>query len=171
MMVGLRTRSSVLSVMGHRFVLLTGAIGSASLAGHAAVCTVSPLAVLVAFQAAALLAIPLARYRLGFAPIALLALASQVVLHVVITFTSHGHGSIVPSTSMVTGHAIAALIIAAMAVRADAVVDFLQRLTSVIRIELHPISVVSSQVAPCYVGTPRAGERTHWSIRGPPVFA
>jgi hypothetical protein len=157
--------------MGHRFVLLTGAIGAASLAGHAAVCTVSPLAVLVAFQAAALLALPLARYRLGFASIALLALASQVILHVVITFTSHAHGSIVPSTSMVMGHAVAALIIAAMAVRADAVVDFLQRITSVISVEISPVSFVRPQVAPRYAGTLSTGVNTHWSIRGPPICA
>jgi hypothetical protein len=157
--------------MGHRFVLLTGAIGAASLAGHAAVCTVSPLAVLVAFQAAALLALPLARYRLGFVPIAVLALASQVILHVVITFTSHGHGSVIPSSSMVTGHAVAALIIAAMAVRADAIVDFLQRLTSPLDIAPLPIVVIRPHLLVRFTAAPRRGVSTHWSIRGPPLFA
>lgn len=172
-MVGIRrgAGSNVIHVMGHRFVLLTVAIGAASVAGHAAVCAVSPIAVVVAFPAAALLALPLARFRLGFASITVLALASQVLLHMVITLASHGHGSIVPSTSMVMGHAIAALIISAMAIHADAIVEFLQRLTSIVGIELPQVSFLRPQVVSCYAGAPRAGMRTHWSIRGPPVCA
>jgi hypothetical protein len=65
----------------------------------------------------------------------------------------------------------AALIIAAMAVRADAIVDFLQRLTSPLDIAPLPIVIIRPHLLVRFTAAPRRGVSTHWSIRGPPLFA
>jgi hypothetical protein len=157
--------------MAHRLVLLAVTLSVASIAGHSAVCSISPLGVLVTVQAATLLALPLAHRRLGFGWLAAYLVAGQAVLHVVMTVVSHGHGSLIPDSSMLAGHFVAALIVAAVTVRADLVVDFLHRSIFGLRLEPDAVVLVAHVAFSTDVSWRCSRLRELRPIRGPPLFS
>lgn len=157
--------------IGHRWVILTLTISTASIAGHLAVCGISPLAFIVTVQLAALLALPMARFSMGFASIAFAALGSQVLLHMVMASLSHGHGALLPSINMIAGHAVAAMLIAAVTWQADAIVEALQRIFTAHLLAPGALPLLAFPLT----GSRQRGFASvsfgrSW-IRGPPLFA
>ena len=114
-----------------RLILLASTVSIASIAGHtAAGDSVSALGLILTVVLAAALANPIARKKPRLLTIASFALGTQLLLHLVMGVTAHSHVHLLPSPSMLLGHAGAALVIAIVAVEADRIVDAFMRLIS-----------------------------------------
>lgn len=114
-----------------RLILLASTVGIASIAGHtAAGDSVSALGLVLTFLLATALANPISRKKPRLLTVTGFALGTQLLLHLVMSVTAHGHGHLLPNALMLLGHAGAALVIAIVAVEADRIVDAFIRLIS-----------------------------------------
>ena len=114
-----------------RLILLASTVGIASIAGHtAAGDSVSALGLVLTFLLATALANPISRKKPRLLTVTGFALGTQLLLHLVMSVTAHGHGHLLPNALMLLGHAGAALVIAIVAVEADRIVDAFMRLIS-----------------------------------------
>ena len=159
-------------MFGPRLLLISSAIGIASLAGHtAAGHSVSLTGLLLTVVLATALANTVARPPAKLLPIAAVALGSQLLLHAVLAVTAHGHGSLLPDFTMVVAHIAAAGVIAGVAVRSDHLIAAFQRLFSFDTFTLPTLPVLGSTIFASPQASLCSVERTAWSSRGPPVFS
>lgn len=152
-----------------RLILLASTVGIASIAGHtAAGDSVSALGLVLTFLLATALANPISRKKPRLLTVTGFALGTQLLLHLVMSVTAHGHGHLLPNALMLLGHAGAALVIAIVAVEADRIVDAFIRLISP-RCFTLPALVAPAHGSFAFVSaSPRAAFQFAAQPRGPP---
>ena len=152
-----------------RLILLASTVAIASIAGHtAAGDSVSALGLGLTVVLAAALANPIARKKPRLLAITGFALGTQLLLHLVMGVTAHGHGQLLPGASMLLGHAGAALVIALVAVEADRIVHAFIRLMSPFRFRLPALSAPAQGSFAIVVGNARPAFEFAAPTRGPP---
>ena len=152
-----------------RLILLASTVAIASIAGHtAAGDSVSALGFGLTVVLAAALANPIARKKPRLLTIASFALGTQLLLHLVMGVTAHGHGHLLPSPSMLLGHAGAALVIAIVAVEADRIVDAFMRLISPRCFTMPALAAPARGSFAIVSASPRATFQFAAPTRGPP---
>jgi hypothetical protein len=161
---------------GARWLLIGSSIAIASLASHtAAGHQLSVTGVLLTIILATALSNTVARPHVRFLPIAAVALGSQLVLHAVLSVTAqghgHGHSSLIPDSTMVMAHTVAAVVIAGISLEADRLITAFQRLFTFDTFTLPALPTLHSALFAGLQSSLRTTDRTAWSSRGPPVFS
>jgi len=159
---------------GARWLLIGSSIAIASLASHtAAGHQLSVTGVLLTIILATALSNTVARPHVRFLAIAAVAFGSQLVLHSVLSVTSHGHGhsSLIPDFTMVFAHTAAAVVIAGISLEADRLITAFQRLFTFDTFTLPALPTLHSALFAGLQSSLRTTDRTAWSSRGPPVFS
>lgn len=116
-----------------RGILLAGAVVLTTLIAHASAAGSLPGlgALALTGLVATALALAFAQRRRGWVAITVFALGTQLLLHGILVIgdhaVDHAGSSLLPSVPMLTGHAIAALVIAGVVVEADRVIGALAR--------------------------------------------
>lgn len=152
-----------------RLILLASTVGIASIAGHtAAGDSVSALGLVLTFLLATALANPISRKKPRLLTVTGFALGTQLLLHLVMSVTAHGHGHLLPNASMLLGHAGAALVIAIVAVEADRIVDAFIRLISPRCFTLPALVAPAHGSFAIVSASPRAAFQFAAPTRGPP---
>jgi hypothetical protein len=159
-------------MFGARLILIASAIGVGSIAGHtAAGHHISFIGLVLTVALATALANTVARPPARLLPIAAVALGSQLLLHLVLSITAHGHGSLMPDATMMVAHAIAAVLIAVVAVEADRLIAGFRNLFSFDVFTLPRLITLGTPTFAAPAVSLRPSHRTAWSSRGPPLFS
>lgn len=143
----------------------------ATLAAHTSTTAALPTSLPLAALVIAALATAFAQRRRSFLATFAFAAGTQLLLHVILVIgdLSHAHGSLLPGQLMLTGHVIAALVVAAVAWEADHIVLALQRMLTAWAPRFPRLPTMQRAVAfaPATPMLAPAHPRA-WSTRGPP---